>query len=132
MILDPVFVIIFVNIGHHHREVAFHRGVVFVLGLHPDGVSRGVGFVVESGRRFEGTVGFEREEGIVCIPYSAHELVGKRRPGIRIGRIEFPHHRADRLVLDNGKRGDGVKTGGYMIGILLAPDGNLENNLPDL
>ena len=67
--------VIFVDIKERHREVTFHRGVEFVLGLHPNGISRGVGFKVESGGGLEGAVGLKGEEGIVGVPCSAHEVV---------------------------------------------------------
>ena len=85
-----------------HRKVAFHRGVEFILGLHADGVSRGVGFVIESGRGLERSVGLERR-GIVPVPCPAHQLVGQGRPGIRVGRVEFTYDGADRLVLGDGE-----------------------------
>ena len=64
---------IFVNAGQGYREVPFDRGVELVLGLDADGISRGVGFVVESGRGLERTVGLEGEEGIVAVPCPAHQ-----------------------------------------------------------
>ena len=52
----------FVDIRQHHRKITLHGGVLFVLGLHADGIGRGVGFEIESGSGLERTVGLEREE----------------------------------------------------------------------
>ena len=92
----------FVDIRQGHREVAFHRCVELVLGLHADGVGRGVGFVIESGRGLERSVGLERKEGIVAVPGAADEVVG-RGGGIRIGGVELTYDGSDWLVLGNGE-----------------------------
>ena len=52
----------FVNVGQDNREVAFHRGVELVLGLNADTVGRGIGFVIKSGGRLKGSVGFNCEK----------------------------------------------------------------------
>ena len=57
--------------------------------LHSNEISRGVGFVIESGGGAEGAVGIEGEKGIVSIPRSAHQVVSQNRIGIGIGCIEL-------------------------------------------
>ena len=69
-------------IGQRDRKIAFHRGVEFVLGLHSDGISRGVGFVIEDSGGLEGAVGIEREEGIVSVPHSIGQ--GKNKAVVSI------------------------------------------------
>ena len=81
----------FVQVGQGYREVAFHGCVELVPGLHPDGITRGVGFVIENSGRLECTVGLEGKEGIVGVPCPAHEVVSKSRSSIRIGGVEVTH-----------------------------------------
>ena len=56
-----------------------------------DGITRGVGFVIENSGRLECTVGLEGKEGIVGVPCPAHEVVSKSRSSIRIGGVEVTH-----------------------------------------
>ena len=102
----------------HHRKVTFHCGVIFVLGLDADGVSRGVRFVIEGGGCFERTIGLEGEKGIVTIPCPAYEVVSQSRVGIRIGGIELANHGSDRLVLGDSQGCRGIEVGGRSVDLL--------------
>ena len=48
------------------------------------------------------------------IPRTAYQVIGQGGVGIRIGGVELAHHRANRLVLDNGEGSGGVKVGGWI------------------
>ena len=56
-----------VGILQGHREVPFRRGIVLILDLYADGISRSIGFVIEGCGRAEGTVGIEGK-GVVPSP----------------------------------------------------------------
>ena len=50
------------------RKVAFRRGVMLVLDLNTDGITRSVRFVIESDRAPERAVGLQSKEGIIPVP----------------------------------------------------------------
>ncbi len=106
-----------VGIRQRNRKVPLRRCVVLVLGLDPDGVGRVVGLIIESGRGLVRTNRIEREEGIVSIPGTAHQVIGQGGVGIRIGGIEFTNHRADWLVLGEGEWSGGIEVGGGVVGL---------------
>ena len=101
-------------IGQRHRKVAFDRCVELVLNLYANGVSRGVGFVIEGGGGLERTIRIHREEG-VAVARTTHQVVGQSRPGIRIGCIEFTYDGPDRLVLGEGEGSGGGEVGGRLV-----------------
>ena len=105
-----------INVRQGHRKAALHGGVQIVLGLYAYGIGRGIGFEIKGGVCLERTVGIERKERVVGIPCPTGQVVGQGGINVRIGRIEFPNDRTDRLVLGNGQGCASIEIGGRIVG----------------
>ena len=105
-----------INICQGNRKVTLHSGIQIVLGLYAYGIGRGIGFEIKGGVCLERTVGIKSKERVVGIPCPAGQMVGQIRANVRIGRIEFPNDRTDRLVLGNGQDTGCIQIGGRIVG----------------